>query len=338
MTEPPTDRAVRVLWLTPDKPASISVGRARLGDHLESMGFTVELRGTTATTVARSLRERGRYDVVVGTTRLGAIAGVLVSTVHGIPLVVDHIDPIRQLYETAPWPVAAAVDRLERLAFRFADRVLYVYDEEEDRIAARTEALEQTALGVDVDRFADPPADVVAAAREDIGDPPGQIAVYIGGLEPIYNVEALLSSAEHLPDWTLLVIGTGSLESEVSAAAGASDNVRYLGSVPHDQVPGYLQLADVGISLVDDPHTLKVLEYGAAGLPVVQLAGRAAARFGDRVVYCEAEPAAIAAAIRRAADRDGTALREFVRAFDWARLAETYAHAITTVKYGSPEG
>jgi len=45
----------RVLWLTPDKPDNISVGRQRIADHLETRGFDVTLRGTTPRTVLRSL-------------------------------------------------------------------------------------------------------------------------------------------------------------------------------------------------------------------------------------------------------------------------------------------
>ncbi|GAA0450251.1 hypothetical protein MUK72_10560 [Halococcus dombrowskii] len=89
----------RLLWLTPDKPANISVGRRRIADRLEADGFDVTLRGTTPRTVFQSFRERGEYDAVLGTTRSGAFAGALLK-LRGTPFVVDHIDPIRQFADT----------------------------------------------------------------------------------------------------------------------------------------------------------------------------------------------------------------------------------------------
>lgn len=332
-TVPTPDETVAVLWLTPDKPANVSVGRQRIAAHLERAGFDVTLRGTTGRTVLDSLRERGRYDVIVGTTRAGALAATLVSRLHGRPLVVDHVDPIRQFRETASWPVASLVERLEHLAFRLADHVLYVYAEEADRVAERARRVTKTDLGVDVDRFADPSPDAVADARERLGDVSGDVAIYVGGLEPIYAIEPLLESVTHLQNWMLVLAGAGSLEPAVKRAAAETDQIRFLGSVPHQTVPGLLHLADVGVSLVDDPHTLKVLEYGAAGLPVVQRAGRAESRFGDRVEYATTDPAAVADAVERARAAGGDRLGEFVRQFDWEQVAADYGSAITTVKY-----
>ncbi|WP_246279792.1 glycosyltransferase [Natronomonas salina] len=273
------------------------------------------------------------YDVVIGTTRAGAIVGTAVSIAKGIPLVVDHVDPIRQFYETESGPLPHIVERLENLAFRRAAHVLYVYPEEESRLRTRADSYSMTDLGVDYQRFAEPSEDAIATARDRIGDIEDNVAVYVGGLEPIYRIEAMLEAVEHLDNWTLLVAGTGSLESEVETAADQSASIRYLGTVPHEDVPGYLSLSDVGIALVDDPHTLKVLEYGAAGLPVVQLAGRAESRFGGLVTYTDPGPEAIPEAIREAGRSEtGEALRTYVRHFDWGRIAEQYARAITTVK------
>lgn len=327
-----TDR--RVLWLTPDKPDNISVGRRRIADQLADRGVAVTLRGTTVGTVLRSLRERGEYDAIVGTTRAGAIAGVLLKLVHGRPLVVDHVDPIRQFEETHPRWLAAVVRLLEDVSFAAADRVLYVYREECDRVGRYASAAEKTDLGVDFERFADPDPAVVegARARLDEFDLEENVAVYVGGLEPVYHLEELLAAMTRLPDWSLVIVGDGSLREAVSAAADELENVHFLGSVPHEAVPGFVQLADVGVCLVDDPHTLKVLEYGAAGVPTVQAAGRAEARFGDRVEFCSLEPAEIAAAIRRAGERDGERLRSFVENYDWRTISEDYSETITTVK------
>ena len=329
---------MRVLWLTPDKPATISVGRRRIAECLERGGFDVTLRGTAPRTVVESLRERDEFDAVVGTTRAGAIAGCALKLL-GTPLVVDHVDPIRQFERTHPRALALAVRAAENAAFALADHALYVYEEEAPRVRRYARAATETDLGVAYDRFANPDPDGVERARRRLADagvdvavdePSRKILIYVGGLEPIYRIPQLLAAMGHLPEWTLVVLGTGSLAERVERAARERENVVFPGTVPHEDVPGYLRAADVGICLVDDPHTLKVLEYGAAGLGVVQAAGRAEERFGEFVSFCEPLPADIARAVRAAGDEraSGEAFREYVRQFDYERVAATYAAAL----------
>lgn len=318
-----------VLWLTPDKPANISVGRSRIADHLRRHRFEITVRGTTPGTVAWAFRNRSAFDVVVGTTRSGAIAGAALRLLCGMPLVVDHVDPIRQLAETARPSVVTATERLENLAFRLSESTLYVYAEEADRVERHARNTRRTSLGVDYDRFSNPDPDVIQRASERLGryDTRGNLVVYIGGLEPMYRIPALLDAATRLPEWTLVVAGTGALESDVRVAHDGR-SVVHLGTVPHEEVPGILHHADVGVSLVDDPHTLKVLEYGASGTAVVQLDGRARALLGDRVTYCSDDPEEVAAAIPQADEAGADSIRSFARRFDWARVAETYAEVL----------
>lgn len=322
---------VTVLWLTPDKPENISIGRQRIADHLENEGFRVIIRGTTIRTVLQSIRERGDYDAVVGTTRAGALAGVLLKYLHRSPLVVDHVDPIRQFEKTHPKWLATLVRVLESGSFELADHVLFVYDEEYERVARHAENFSETDLGVEVERFRNPDPEIVSKARKGL-DERGiteNVAVYVGGLEPIYHIEELLAAISHLPTWSLIVIGDGSLRKKVESSAEENESIHYIGTVPHEQIPGYLQVADVGISLVDDPHTLKVLEYGAAGLAVVQAAGKAEERFGNLVEYCEPTPESVANAIENTSANSDICF--FVDEFDWEQIAGDYENALKSV-------
>jgi len=325
---------MNVLWFTPDKPENISVGRDRIADHLKDSGFDVTVRGTTLQTVLRSVREHGAYDVIIGTTRAGAFAGMVLKLLHRRPLVVDHIDPIRQFEETHQRGLAALVRILENISFVFADQVLFVYEEEHERIVRYTDSVCKTDLGVEADRFREPDSEITSAVRDQFEEwgLEENVAVYVGGLEPVYHIDELLVAMTHLPSWSLLVIGDGSLQRTVTNAAAQQENVHYAGTVPHDRVPGYLHAADIGISLVDDPHTLKVLEYGISGLAVVQLAGRAESRFGDLVEYTDLDPTHIAETIRSAGERElDDSLRSFSSAYDWSDIADNYAEAITSV-------
>lgn len=324
----------QILWLTPDKPDNISVGRQRIAAHLRTRGFDITLRGTTVRTLARSLCEIGRYDAIVGTTRAGAIAGMGLKIVHQCPLVVDHVDPIRQFEEMHPSWLSVIVRHLENAAFAASDHVLFVYDEESERIDRYASRTDQTGLGVEFELFSDPDSEVVDATDAEIESLglDGRIAIYVGGLEPIYQVQELVKGVELLDGWSLLILGDGSLSEEIAAIDSAKDDVAYVGTVPHESVPGYLHNADVGISLVDDPHTLKVLEYGAAGLPVVQRKGRAEFRFGDRVEYADTTPESIAAAIERAGERQvDDRLRSFAAEFEWVEIADDYEQSLKSV-------
>lgn len=325
----------RIRWFTPDKPANISVGRQRIATHLRDDGFAVDITGTTVETIRVALQERRQYDVVIGTTRAGAIAGIAIGRTTGKPVIVDHVDPIRQFRETYSWPLTTLIQLAEDIAFALADSVVYVYEVERARVTRYAKKTVKTDLGVDYERFANPDAEIVETAWHQLDDLPlrRKVAIYVGGLEPIYHLEELLAAMSSLTDWSLLIIGDGSLRNTVGDAASEKENVHYLGTVPHEAVPGYLQAADVGISLVDDLHTLKVLEYGAAGLPVVQAAGRAEDRFGDLVEYCYPEPKSIADAIQRAGDHELVGeMQSFSADFDWRRIADDYKEAITSVK------
>jgi glycosyltransferase involved in cell wall biosynthesis len=323
-------RQLRVLWLTPDKSEHISVGRQRIAEGLEQRGYDVTLRGTTVKTVFTALWERGQYDVLIGTTRAGAIAGACVAHIVGQPFIVDHVDPIRQFETTHPRWLSVPVRWLEEIAFSVADHVLYVYEEEQSRVCRFADSVTKTDLGVAYDQFAEPSTEIIDAARSRLSalDPNEHVLIYVGGLEPIYHISPLLDAMRLLDDWTLVVLGTGSLEAAAQRAADEQPNIEYLGTVPHEEVPGYLHAVDVGICLVDDPHTLKVLEYGAAGLPVVQLAGRAA-RFEGLVEFCESTPADIARAVRTAERSSGNGdLQAFAERFDFDAIVDDYVRAI----------
>jgi glycosyltransferase involved in cell wall biosynthesis len=324
---------MKVLWLTPDKPDDISVGRQRLAAHLRERDIRVTLRGTTLRTILRTIRDRGDYDVLVGTTRAGALAGSILHNYLDCPLVVDHVDPIAQFATTHSRLSALLVRCLENIAFRMSSHTLYVYEEERDRVCGRTKCT-KTTLGVEYDRFATPTPDILSDVRVTLSEYElaKHVAVYVGGLEPLYNIEQMLGSIDHLSDWSLLVLGTGSLEGFVRQRAENDPSVVFLDTVPHETVPGYLHEADVGLSLVDDPHTLKVLEYGAAGLPSVVLSGQARSRFGALVTYSRADPQAIADNISRAAEgTDGVAFQQYVSQFGWESVAYDYERVLREV-------
>lgn len=329
-----SEKSPCIRWFTPDKPDNISVGRQRIATHLRKEGFIVDVVGTTVANIRAALRERDQYDIIIGTTRAGGLAGTLIGRITGKPVIVDHIDPISQFRQTHWLLLSFLVNMGENLSFAAANAVLYVYEDERPRVARYSNKTLKTDLGVDYERFANPDPDIVETVENQLSNlgVNENLAIYIGGLEPIYHVEELLAALPHLRGWSLIVIGDGTLRSMVAAKADKEESIHYLGTVPHRNIPGFLQVSDVGVSLVDDPHTLKVLEYGAAGLPVVQASGQAEDRFGDLVEYCDLHPDSIADAIEKARDnKPNKALQSFSSNFDWREITKDYIEAIELV-------
>ncbi len=97
-------------------------------------------------------------------------------------------------------------------------------------------------------------------------------------LYPIYNVELLVRAAplivEEIPGAVIVIAGEGpERERLVSLAAelGVADRVRFVGAVPHEEMPQYLRAASVYVSTaLSDGASVSLLEAMACGtFPVV---------------------------------------------------------------------
>jgi glycosyltransferase involved in cell wall biosynthesis len=148
----------------------------------------------------------------------------------------------------------------------------------------------ETEWGADTERFR-PDVDVpqatlpppLALARSE-----GRvIVVFVGAFRTWHGVLHLVRAMEQLRtrgrrDFQAVLIGDGPERPGVEARVNAAglDNVTLLGARPHDEIPGYLAAAHIGVAPFDiDAHAplsltfywspLKVFEYMAAGLPVV---------------------------------------------------------------------
>ena len=262
------------------------------------------------------------------------MAGLVLAILGRVPLIVDQIDPFKDFEAQVSWPVAKGVLLIENLAIRYADHVLYVYDSELPRIQQYTNDYSQTDFGVEYDQFADPDPIILSRAMDRLPDDLSEnVLLYVGGLDPIYHIEEMLQTMDYLEDWTLVILGAGSLEDRVKRATTERDDIVFLGTVPHDEIPGFYHVADVGLCLVDDARTLKVLEYSAASLPVVHLDGAARERFGDIFEYCDADPRDISEAVRRAANSDTSdaTRHQIAQTYSWTAISEDYLAALDTV-------
>jgi 1,2-diacylglycerol 3-alpha-glucosyltransferase len=129
--------------------------------------------------------------------------------------------------------------------------------------------------GVDLARFEE---DIKPLPRQDLGIGDNEVLlVYSGRLGPEKNltflVRAFAGAQTAYPDTRLLLVGDGperdNLE-DLADRSGLRDRVIFTGMIPHDEVPGYLTVADAFVTAsVTEVHPLSVIEALACGLPVV---------------------------------------------------------------------
>jgi glycosyltransferase involved in cell wall biosynthesis len=109
--------------------------------------------------------------------------------------------------------------------------------------------------------------------------------VYVGFMARQDGLDLLLESIEHLvkvkrrTDIKVLLVGGGTMLEElqaISASKGLDAHVTFTGHVSHDEVVSHLSNSDIGVApdpknpMNDNSTMIKIFEYMAFGLPVVQ--------------------------------------------------------------------
>ena len=217
------------------------------------------------------------------------------------------------LYDiTDDWLLApAGVRELERLK-QLEEEALGQADE----VVVCSKALAETrgsrrrvtviSNGVDLDFFRQP--------RERPSDLPGSpVAVYVGTLhESRLDVALVGDLAEALPHLSLVLVGPDSLQPASRAELSAHPNVRLLRSRPYEEVPAYLQHADVIVvphvvsPFTDSLDPIKAHECLAVSTPVV---ATPVAGFRERPdAFTVATRERFAAAVESALEGDGAPL------------------------------
>ncbi|MGH2756010.1 MAG: glycosyltransferase, partial [Actinomycetota bacterium] len=139
---------------------------------------------------------------------------------------------------------------------------------------------------------------------------PSRTAIFAGRLVPLKGLILALRAMKHLPQWRLLICGSGPDEKRLRKAAhryGVSDRVHFLGWVPRGEVMRLMrEEADVLLfPSFHDEAGLAVAEAVACGLPAVCIARGGPPLLGATAVHAvapEATAEALAAAVLEVAD------------------------------------
>jgi len=268
-------------------------------------------------TLRRLLDDCGPFDLVYERHALWSHAGQEWAKESGIPSILEVNAPLIQEQEQhrglrdrdrADWAARrafAAATALVAVSHGVAAH-LCGYEETKGRVHVIPNGIRPARFPADV-----PPA---RERRDDVFT-----IGFVGSLKPWHGLTTLLGAFERLHhdppagrQSELLIVGDGplreALEQRLNATSGAiRQSVTFAGAVPPDDVPRWLAAMDVGVApypgLADFYFSpLKVIEYMAAGLPVV------ASRVGDLPQLQEAgagilcppdDPLSLAGAIRR---------------------------------------
>ncbi len=111
-------------------------------------------------------------------------------------------------------------------------------------------------------------------ARKKLGLPERPTLVYVGSFYPHHALDLLPEVMDRLPGFQVVLAGDGMTRHEIEKRLDPG-RARFLGSVPHEDIPGILAAGDIGLYFLRKPHEhfgfspIKLYEYMAAGLPVV---------------------------------------------------------------------
>ncbi len=224
-------------------------------------------------------------------------AGMLYARRQGLPAILE----VNALMVDPPGMRKHLVDRLllGRLQWwasqqcHWAERIVTPLRSTVPPVIDRSKIVE-LPWGANIERF-DPQRlawHEVKVLRAKLGLPApesgARVAVFAGSFRHWHGVETLVAAAQRLISQDdglyFLLLGGGPQEEVIRAAveaAGLSRRIILTGVIPHQQIPGYLALADCGLAPFDTSKhlplrtagfywsPLKIFEYMAMALPTI---------------------------------------------------------------------
>lgn len=227
----------------------------------------------------KALAASAPFDLVYERYSLWSFAGMDFARAAGIPGVLEVNAPlIEEQAEHRDLVNRLAAEQVANQAFGAASVLTAVSKQVAtylDTFPVTSGRVEVIANGVNPRRFPEglPPLVPAAAETFTIG--------FVGTLKRWHGLPVLIDAFDRLhkqdSEFRLLIVGDGaereSIESDLELR-GLRHAVTLTGAVPPDTIAGYLASMDVGVAPYPDLpdfyfSPLKVLEYMAAGLPVV---------------------------------------------------------------------
>ncbi|MFC7057727.1 glycosyltransferase [Halovenus salina] len=326
---------MKVLWLRPSTGEHVSLRRERIAAHLSEMGVDVTIRDASGADALGAIKAglTGDYDVILGNVRIGLYLGYPLARLRRLPFIGDVSDSLADI-EQLPGPLFELCRRYEWWVLERSDACFVVESRTYEETTRRGIDPTYVRNAVDYSAFAYPDGDIISETRtilenRDV-DMDSPVAMYIGSMVPEYYLTEIVEAASMTPEWEFVFLGQ---ERGVTLSELAADheNVHYLGAFEYDLVPGFLSHASCALCLVDKEQPLKVMEYGAAGLPTLGYDGKLRANFTeDELLFLDPEPDAISRKLSWICEQPdeasayGEHLQRKAKDHSWNAVAQTY--------------
>jgi glycosyltransferase involved in cell wall biosynthesis len=169
---------------------------------------------------------------------------------------------------------------LTKQALTKADHVMCVspaVKKEVIRLGTATDKVETVVIGTDTRKFSPAPRDDMLRQRLGIPDS-SPIVISVRSLKAVYDIKTLIEAIPLIlkeePEARFVIAGQGEQRSYLEKLAqdfGIYDNAKFVGWVPHDELPIYLASSDIYVSTsLSDGTSVSLLEAMACSLaPVV---------------------------------------------------------------------
>ena len=280
--DPPGLRVVRI-------PGWLHRGAPRVGSHWRKLMLDPALLATALT----RLPSRG-IDIVHAHLHEGVLIGWPLARMHGAGLVFDYQGSLtREMLDhqfiRAANPLIHVFSWLERLANRLPDRILTSSENARNTLVADSglpsDRVVAVTDGVNLTRFRPRQPDDAPRLQElrrRLGIPPNRLLVgYLGLLAPYQGTDDLIRAAQLVvrrnPGVHFLVMGFPNEDSyrHAAHAAGLAGHMHFTGRIPYADAPEMLRVLDIAVApkRSESEGNGKVLNYMAAGLPVVAYDG-----------------------------------------------------------------
>ena len=285
-----------------------------------------------------------RYSLPSGAALQAARTLTLSFTLEVNAPLADEAARFRGLQDVEMWrareqQLMAEADRLIVVSTSLRDHALAA--------GARQGSIRVIPNGVQLDLFR---RGGRATIRRQLGIDDALMIGFVGSLKPWHGVSRLLEAFAALPgSYRLLIVGDGPERHALEARAsvlGIGDRTVFAGAVSHAQVPAYLDSMDIGAAPFESMtgfyfSPLKVVEYLAAGLPVV------ASRQGDLpllvgdagILYEPGSQDALTGALRRLGEDSRLRARlawsaiTRVASLDWDKVAAQVESVLATAMH-----
>ncbi len=143
-------------------------------------------------------------------------------------------------------------------------------------LGANPRKIKIVCFGVDVQKFK--PGVINESLRKELGITNSPVVMTCRRLDPNCDIVSLITSIPlvlaEIPEASFVIIGRGSEEEklkELTSSLNIAESVRFIGWVPHDELPRYLTAADIYVStaLSDAGIAASTAEAMSCGLPVI---------------------------------------------------------------------